>query len=286
MAGKGSPVFPTGASNTYSVAGVRLLHTERRRWGAAAGSVALAAVTMAVVAPVVSSGNLNWSTIVGYLLDQRILAGLWVTIEVATLAMLAGSVLGLFACAAWLSNSRLLSAFGRTYVWFFRSVPALVQVLFCYNLALFVPSIGGARTNEIISPFMAAVMGLTLNASGYLAEIFRSGFLSIPSGQFVAARSLGIRPERILWSIIAPQVFRVIAPPLVNLAALEVKGSAIVFAIALTDLFGAAKKIYSSTFEVIDLLVVVSFWYLALSVGLSILQKLAEQRLNRAYAQT
>jgi polar amino acid transport system permease protein len=115
-----------------------------------------------------------------------------------------GIVLGIVIGLGRISSFALVRVPAATYVWIFRGVPPLVQLIFWFNLAYLVPRIGLAvpfgpelqswSTNDLITPFMAAVLGLTLHEAAYMAEITRAGLLSVDPGQRDAARTLGFTP--------------------------------------------------------------------------------------------
>ena len=100
-----------------------------------------------------------------------------------------------------------------TYVWVFRAVPTLVQLLFVWNA---LPRLVPALTESWFTPFMAAALALSINEGAYAAEMIRGGLLSIDDGQKLAARALGLSPCRTFRRVIAPQLVRVITPAMAN----------------------------------------------------------------------
>ena len=125
---------------------------------------------------------------------------------------LTGLVIGFFVaigvCSARLSVHRSARMFGGAYVFFFRGVPMLVQLLLVYYLLPFV----GIN----VSPLVAAISAVSLCSASYIAEILRGGFMSIPPGHIEAARMLGMSPFDMLRRIQVPQAFRLTLPSLVN----------------------------------------------------------------------
>jgi polar amino acid transport system permease protein len=147
-------------------------------------------------------------------------------------------------------------------------------VVFWFNIALFVPAIriGGLTisTNTLVTPEVAGILALGLHEAANMAEIIRAGLLSVDAGQRDAALALGLTPDRAMRWIILPQGLRLIIPPTGNQAIGMLKASAIVSVIGMHDLLTQAQHIYARNFLVIELLVVASVWYLALTTLASV----------------
>ena len=172
------------------------------------------------------------------------------------------------------SRSRpLLSSVSWAYIWFFRSVPLIVQMLLWYNLGYLYPTLGLGipfttdfwfvefPTVHLISPFAAAVLGLGLHQAAYAAEIIRGGLISVDQGQLEAAAALGIPARQRLFRIVLPQAMRSILPTAANEVIGLVKGTSVVFVIAIPELFYPVQVIYSRNSRVIPLLLVAVVWY-------------------------
>jgi len=164
-----------------------------------------------------------------------------------------------------------------------------------YNLAaLFpattwdVPFLSGVAVefdaNRIISPMLAAILGLGLSEAAYMAEIVRGGILAVDAGQMEAARALGMPRWVGMRRIVLPQAMRVIVPPTGNEVITMLKSTALVSVIALADVLYSVQKIYAQNYAVIPLLIVASLWYLAMTTVLSAGQRYLELRLGRGYA--
>ncbi len=177
------------------------------------------------------------------------------------------------------------------YIWFFRSVPALVQLIFWYNFGALYPTISvglpwgptlfSASANTLITPLFAALAGLGLAQAAYTAEVIRGGILSVPPGQTRAALALGMRPMTTFRRIVFPQALRVIIPPVGNEVVSMVKSTSLVSVIAMADLLYTAQLIYARTYETIPLLIVASLWYLFVVSVLSAGQHVLEQRFRQ-----
>jgi polar amino acid transport system permease protein len=221
------------------------------------------------------------------MLDQQILGGLARTLELTLAAMAMGLVLGTALAVMRLSRNLLLSTLSWLYIWFFRSVPVLVQLIFWYNFGALYPKIVlripfgpllySASTNAVITPLTAALGGLGLAQAAYTAEVVRAGIVSVPRGQTRAAMALGMRPATIFIRIVFPQAMRVIIPPVGNEVISMVKSTSLVSVIALAELLYTAQLIYARTYETIPLLIVASLWYLIIVSILSVGQHFLER---------
>lgn len=235
--------------------------------------------------------KLQWPIAGSYLFNPLIMNGLLVTLIVTALVMVIAVILGTIAALMILSPSRLLSTPAKVFVWFFRGTPALVQLILWYNLALIVPrfelwlpgfgTIFSISTNDVMTPLVAAVVGLSLHESGYMAEIIRNGLQSVNQGQREAALCLGMKPSLLMRRIIIPQAMRVIIPPSGNETINLLKTTSLVSVVAVGDLLYSAQSIYARTFETIPLLLVVTFWYLVVVAIMSIGQFYLERHFSR-----
>ncbi|MEV4890290.1 amino acid ABC transporter permease [Nonomuraea sp. NPDC050547] len=244
---------------------------------------------------VVVNENLHWDVIVAFLFDGRILGGLLVTIALTVLSMGLGVVLGVTAAVMQLSDSPVLRGASALYTWFFRGTPLLVQLIFWFNIGLVFPVIGIGvpfggpmlvewQAHQLITPFIAALLGLTINEGAYMAEIVRAGIRSVDPGQREAAESLGMSHRKILRRVVLPQAMRVIIPPTGNQFISMLKTTSMVSVIAGAELLTVSQRIYLENFEVIALLVVASLWYLLLTSVASVGQHFLERRFSRGYA--
>jgi polar amino acid transport system permease protein len=259
------------------------------RWVAVAVIALLVAM---LIHSLVANPAWRWSYVQGYFNDHTILTGIWVTIELTFLSMLIGVVLGTILAVMRMSPNPVLATTAWVYTWFFRGTPVLVQVLFWFSFALLFHNISigipfGATwhtwdSNALITPFIAAMLGLGLNEAAYMSEIARAGLLSVGSGQTEAAAALGMSRGLALRRIILPQAMRVIIPPTGNETISMLKTTSIVIVIGLNDLTGSAQSIYSqATFLQIPLLVLASIWYLIMTSVLYVGQYFLEKRFGR-----
>lgn len=264
----------------------------RKRYGLWIGTVLSVLFVATVLHAIATNPAFGWETAFGYLFHPSILRGLGTTLLLTVIIMAASIVIGTVVAIMRVSPSIILQTFGSAYVWFFRGVPALIQLIFWFNLALivrefsltlpFVGTVFSVRTNDLMTPFVAAVVALSLCEAGYMAEIIRAGIKSVPYGQSEAAGSLGMSYGQVLRRIILPQAMRFVVPPTGNEAINLLKLTSLVTYIAVDDLFYAAQSIYARTFETIPLLMVVSFWYLLVVSLMSIGQHHIERYYGRS----
>ena len=191
---------------------------------------------------------------------------------------LTGLVIGFFVaigvCSARLSAHRAARMFGGAYVFFFRGVPMLVQLLLVYYLLPFV----GIN----VSPLVAAISAVSLCSASYIAEILRGGFLSIPPGQIEAARMLGMSPLDMLRRIQVPQAFRFTLPSIVNEMVLLIKASSLISVVGVAELTRTAQNIAASTYRPLEAYLAAGLIYFVICGTLALLAHGAEHRLQQA----
>jgi polar amino acid transport system permease protein len=258
------------------------------RWVAA---VVVLAIAAAAVYTLASAPDLHWDVVRNYLSQRLILQGIVTTLQLTVLAMVIGIVLGVIVAVMRLSPNPVVSALSWFYVWFFRGTPVLVQIFFWYNLATVLPYIGfgipfttihwQASTNSLIAPFMAATLGLGFNEAAYMAEIVRAGIISVEHGQTEAAQALGMTRLLVMRRIVLPQAMRVIIPPTGNETISMLKTSSLAFVASVPELFTRSQQIASASFRVIELAIVASIWYLAMTSILTVGQYYLERYFAR-----
>ncbi|HWJ73289.1 MAG TPA: amino acid ABC transporter permease [Kaistia sp.] len=243
-----------------------------RRLAPRLANAALAALALIVVLGmaeiVIGSGRIRWNVIVEYLFAPAVLNGVAMTLMLTLVSLLGSMVLGTILAAMRISHNRVLETIASAYVWFFRGTPVLVQVVFWFNLGLFLPqvTIGGLSLpiNSLVTPTTAALLGLLLNVSAFMCEVIRGGLIAVDNGQTEAALSIGMTPTRALLRIVLPQAVRVIVPAAGNLAIDLLKATSLVYVIGTREILGTTQSIASQTFYVIEMLIVASLWYLFL----------------------
>lgn len=168
-----------------------------------------------------------------------------------------GLVLGFLLACARMSTKRAVSLPARVYIWFFRSIPLLVLLVFIYNLPQLFPQTGAWLGN----PFFAGLVGLVATEAAYMAEIHRGGLLSVAAGQREAGHALGFSYWTTLRLIVVQQAFRISLPTLVNEYVTIVKLSSLVSVISLPELLMTGQRLYSQNFLVLETLAAVAVYY-------------------------
>jgi polar amino acid transport system permease protein len=229
----------------------------------------------------------DWPVVGKYFFHPSILRGLGQTLLLTVTIMVIAIAIGTVIAIMRLSPSSILNAFASAYIWLFRGAPALIQLIFWFNLSIVVREVSltlpffgtlfSVKTNDFMTPFVSAVVALSLHEAGYMAEIVRAGINSVGKGQTEAAGSLGLTSRMTLWRITLPQAMRFIVPPTGNETINLLKTTSLVTFIAVNDLLYSAQAIYARTFETIPLLMVVMFWYLLVVTVLSFGQYFIEQ---------
>ena len=262
------------------------------RWVAALVVAVLAAM---LVHTLFTNPRYEWSVVWQYFGTHQVLLGLWKTIELTVVAMVVGIALGVVLAVGRLSVNPLVAGASWLYVWFFRGTPVLVQLLFWFFISALYPrlSLGipfgpefvHGSANSLITPFVAAILGLGLNEAAYMAEVVRAGLLSVDPGQTEAAHALGLTRLQTMRRIVLPQAMRVIIPPTGNETISMLKTTSLVSVIALPELLYTVQTVYSRTFQQIPLLLVASLWYLAVTTVLTIGQFYVERHFGRGNTQ-
>jgi polar amino acid transport system permease protein len=201
-----------------------------------------------------------------------LLQGLRVTIEVSLLSMVFGSAIGLFVALLRLSPARPLRWIAAFYVDFLRATPLLIQLVWVF-FAL--PILIGAS----LPPFLAAVLTMSAYSAAYLAEIFRSGIVSVAAGQRHAALALGMTGAQALRRIILPQAVVRMLPPIASTFITLVKDSSLVSLISVSELMWAAQSLSAISLRPVEILTGTGLIYVAITYPLSLLSELARRRL-------
>jgi polar amino acid transport system permease protein len=262
----------------------RPLHWQR--WCAAAAIV----VVLAAIGRAFAGGQIEWSYVGRFLTAKVILDGIVNTMVMAVLAMALGIMLGVVVAIMRLSPNPVLQSVAAGYTWLFRGTPLILQLLLWFNLALVFPTIGvpglwSVRAVDIMTPFVAALLGLGINQGAYTSEVMRAGMLSVDAGQYEAAQAIGMGRLRALRRIILPQAMRVVIPPLGNEFIGMVKATSLASVIQYPEVLHNAENIYYANSRVIELLIVAGLWYLLVVSILTPLQMLLERRFARGTMQ-
>ncbi|BBJ44820.1 putative amino acid ABC transporter, permease protein [Streptomyces antimycoticus] len=258
------------------------------RWAA----VAATAVLVAQFAHgLITNPGWEWGVFADFFTTRTILKAVWITIQLTFYGTALGFALGIVLAFMRLSQSPFLKSVAFTYIWAFRSIPLIVQLLFWFNLTYlykrldfgipFGPGFFSFDTAGLVGAMSAAVLGLALHQAAYAAEIVRGGVLAVDGGQLEAAAALGIPRLRQLRKIVLPQAMRSILPNAANEVISLFKGTSIVSVMAIGELFYQVQVVYGRNGRVVPLLMVATVWYIILTTVLSIAQYYVERRFSR-----
>jgi polar amino acid transport system permease protein len=197
--------------------------------------------------------------------------GLVATFTVTFASICIALVLGLLAGLGRIARTTIINRIATVYVEVVRGIPLLVHLFYIYYALGPLLHLNG---------FMSAIAALSFCYGAYLAEIFRAGLQSIHKGQMEAALALGMSRTQALWKIILPQTIRVILPPIGNEFIALLKDSSLVSILAVSDLLRRGREYASTTFFYLEAYTVVALIYLVMTLFLSRMVGLMEERLR------
>ncbi len=215
-----------------------------------------------------------------------LLAGAGLTLGLSAAALVLAMAIGLLTAIARGSRWRALRVISGAYVELMRTLPLFVLLLWVfYAMPILVQGldpdgIGFRALGWIadLTPFMAAVIALALNAGAFLSEIFRAGIEGVPRGQVEAAQSLGMGRWLTLRRIVLPQALRRMLPPTVGQFIHTVKDSSLASAIGLAELTRRATELQTQTYRPLELYTLLALEYLVILLVLSRISRWLERR--------
>ena len=225
--------------------------------------------------------ELKSSFISNFIDDNRwryITDGLKITLLVTVFAVLIGVVLGFLIAIVRTTHDKtgklkILNAICKVYLTVIRGTPVVVQLMIIYFIIF---------GSVDISKVLVAIVAFGINSGAYVAEIFRSGIMSIDTGQFEAGRSLGFNYAQTMMYIIMPQAFKNVLPTLCNEFISLLKETSVSGYIALQDLTKGGDIIRSRTYDAFMPLIAVALIYLAMVMIFTKLVSLLERRLRNS----
>lgn len=240
------------------------------RWVSA---VIILLLVVAFLQSLFTNPNFRWDVVGTYILDVKVVQGVGWTLLLTVASMVLAIVLAILLAVMRQSDNPVFRWTSWVWVWFFRGTPVYTQLVFWGLVTVLYPAItlGIPFGPELFSYALSdpskglipAILGLGLNESAYLAEIFRAGLKSVDKGQQEAAEALGMSKGKIMWRIILPQAMRIIVPPTGNETIGMLKTTSLVLAVPFTlDLTFATNALANRIYLPIPLLIVAAFWYL------------------------
>ena len=249
--------------------------------GSAASAVVVVILMIALLVSAFMNPAFGWGVFAEYFFSEPILRGVFWTLILTAISMFVAVALGTLLAIMRMSANPILQSGSVMFCWFFRGIPVLVQLIFWYNFALLFSYIGPFPTNKVVTPFIAAILGLGLSMAAYMAEVVRGGILSVGAGQVEAIRSLGMTRSQGLRRVILPQAMRVVLPPMGNELIALLKWTSLASVIAVSEVMHESSLIYSRNFQVIPLLLVAATWYLVVTTVFSFGQQYLERHFGK-----
>ena len=211
----------------------------------------------------------------------KLLSGLNLTIQLVAISLFLGFCLAVGLALLRLSNNTFLSFFAKTYIFYFRGTPLIVQIfLIYYGLAQFEIIRESFVWSFFKEAYWCGILALTLNTCAYSSEIIRGGIQSVPFGQIESAKSIGMSGFLLYRRIILPIAFRQALPAYGNEMILMVKATSLVSTITLMEVTGIARLIIAKTFSPVEVFIVAGLIYLTINFIITRLVNFCEIKLT------
>ena len=211
----------------------------------------------------------------------KLLSGLNLTIQLVTISLFIGFCLAMGLALLRLSNNTFLSFFAKTYIFYFRGTPLIVQIfLIYYGIAQFEIIRESFVWSFFKEAYWCGILALTLNTCAYSSEIIRGGIQSVPFGQIESAKSIGMSGFLLYRRIILPIAFRQALPAYGNEMILMVKATSLVSTITLMEVTGIARLIIAKTFSPVEVFIVAGLIYLTINFIITRLVNFCEIKLT------
>lgn len=214
----------------------------------------------------------NWNVVFQYkyVFLQGALTTLWLTF----LAVIIGTILGILIGLVRRSSVPVFPIIAKIYIELFRALPILVLLIWLYYVS---PILLGIQ----FSPFITALIALSVNLSAFVAETVRAGIESIPKNQFESGLTLGLSPARTMVYIILPQAIKNMLPNLLGLYVNQLKNSSLASVIAVNEILHRANSVISNTYRPLEIYTAVAITYLILIIPFSLLASWVEKRIDK-----
>ncbi len=213
--------------------------------------------------------------ILGLLKDSlpSLLSGLSVTIEIAVISLILAVILGIILGIFSISTSKILKGIATVYIYIVRGTPLMVQALFLFFGV-------GQALNIRFDPMVAGIMTLTVNATAYMAEIFRGGIQAVDHGQMEAARSLGLSYSKAMIKVILPQAVKIMIPSILNQFIVTLKDTSILTVISIRELTASGQIIIARNFKSLEMYAIVACMYFVLITILTLVSSYIERKIS------
>ncbi|MCI1936247.1 MAG: amino acid ABC transporter permease [Bifidobacteriaceae bacterium] len=259
--------------------------------------VVVALLALMLVQGIVTNERFEWDVVWRYLFNEHVLDGIGWTLILTVASMLIAVVLSVLLAVMRSSGNVVLRGVSWFWIWFFRGTPVYTQLVFWGLFSVLVPKLSlgipftsiefwSVDSRTVLTATVAAILGLALNESAYLAEIVRAGIEAVDTGQGEAAKALGMRGSLIMRRIVLPQAMRIIVPPVGNETIGMLKTTSLVMAVPFSlELQYATDAIANRIYKPIPLLLVACIWYLVITTVLMVLQSRLEKHFGKGFEQ-
>jgi polar amino acid transport system permease protein len=216
----------------------------------------------------------DWAAFFHYLGSPYLAEGAAITLAISVASILLGLACGLGAALMRMSGRAYIRLPAAFYIWLMRGTPVLVQLIVIYT--------GLPQFGLRLGVVQAAILGLGVNEGAYLAEIFRAGIAAVPGGQTEAARAIGLSNTQTMRLVILPQALRIVVPPLGNAFNGLMKTSSLASVISMDELLRRTEMLIQVQFKVLEIFIVASIYYLAMTTLWGFVQRRLERLLARS----
>lgn len=202
-----------------------------------------------------------------------LLSGLLVTVEIAVISLILAVIIGIILGIFSISKVKILKSIATVYIYIIRGTPLMIQALFLFF------GVGQALSIKF-DPMVAAIITLTINASAYMAEIFRAGIQAVDNGQMEAARCLGLSYTKAMKKVILPQAIKIMIPSIINQFIVTIKDTSILSVISIRELTLSGQIIIARNFKPLQMYAIMAVMYFILITLLTIASGYIERRLS------
>ena len=220
--------------------------------------------------------SFDWQYMLSLFKDANLWRASGLVVVLSVLVWIISNLAGVVLALMRESKISVVRVSAGLFVWFFRSLPLLVLLIFIYNLPQVIPQTAGLLS----SAFVAALVAMVLNESAYMAEIHRGGMLSVGTDQREAARALGLTYTKVQRLIVVPQAFRIALPSLGNEFVPIMKLTSLASAISLSEILLEGQRLYTQNFLVLETMAAVAIYYVVLVTIFDQLRALLERHLD------
>ncbi|MGE0007237.1 MAG: amino acid ABC transporter permease [Parvibaculaceae bacterium] len=205
-----------------------------------------------------------------------LLQGLLLTVTLTVIVIVLALILAIPVALCRMSGSRLVRGMAGFYVEVIRGTPLLLQLVYIYYV---LPAMG-----INLNAFVAAVVGLTLNYTAYMSEVYRSGIVAVPKNQWEAAATIGMTRARAFWRIILPQALRIVTSTLGNYFISLFKDTALASVVTVQELTFTGQIISARSYQYFTIYTVTGILYLSVGYPAALLVKWLEKRMQTGHA--